>query len=226
MPFFSKVFKHRDAASAIAKKHAMLAESTPAPVYKPRYASTWDSAEVVLDEVVDLIHACTAELKSRAHALDTPFLLLPFRPESDHSSAQTFIHTFFKSHREGLMDYRGEALQRELRLTGTDDLCCIIKWIWSRIPQGVVSWNVYASFKDGEKESGMVIDSFDAFIPISVDTESRKNLIYDFFDLLSVIAAHGKVNGMGGRKLSRMAGWWAFEQSDAGKRRTCWTVLS
>jgi Domain of unknown function (DUF1708) len=50
-----------------------------------------------------------------------------------------------------------------------------------------------------------------------VDSDARTKIIFDFFDLLSAIAAHGKTNGLGGRKLSRMAAWWAFEHSDSGK---------
>ncbi|GAM86453.1 hypothetical protein ANO11243_044670 [Dothideomycetidae sp. 11243] len=217
MPFFSKVFKSKDGQSANAKRNAGYTAVDHEPPSKPRYASNWDSTEVVIEEVEELVRACTNEMKSRAEALDTPFLLLPFRPEGDVSSARTFIHNFFKANRVGAFEYRGESLRRELRLTEPDVLCAIIKWIWSRIPEGVVSWNVYASFRAGEQESGMVVNSFDAFIPLSVDEISRRNVIYDFFDLLSAIAAHGKVNGMGGRKLSRMAGWWAFEQSDTGK---------
>lgn len=217
MPFFLKVFKSKDGQSANAKRNAGYTAVDHEPPSKPRYASNWDSTEVVIEEVEELVRACTNEMKSRAEALDTPFLLLPFRPEGDVSSARTFIHNFFKANRVGAFEYRGESLRRELRLTEPDVLCAIIKWIWSRIPEGVVSWNVYASFRAGEQESGMVVNSFDAFIPLSVDEISRRNVIYDFFDLLSAIAAHGKVNGMGGRKLSRMAGWWAFEQSDTGK---------
>ena len=33
---------------------------------------------------------------------------------------------------------------------------------------------------------------------------------------MSAIAAHGKNNGLGGLKLSRLAGWWAFEHLDSG----------
>lgn len=62
----------------------------------------------------------------------------------------------------------------------------------------------------------MARDSFKTFIPLSVETQSRSAIIFDFFDLLSAIAAHGKTNGFGGRKLSRMASWWAFEQKDTG----------
>lgn len=62
----------------------------------------------------------------------------------------------------------------------------------------------------------MARDSFATFIPLSVESQARTHIIFDFFDLLSAIAAHAKLNGLGGRKLSRMAGWWAFEHSDTG----------
>lgn len=65
-------------------------------------------------------------------------------------------------------------------------------------------------------DSNMARDSFATFIPLSVDTDARTKIIFDFFDLLSAIAAHAKTNGLGGRKLSRLAGWWAFEHSDGG----------
>ena len=63
-------------------------------------------------------------------------------------------------------------------------------------------------------DSNMARDSFATFIPLSVESDARTKIIFDFFDLLSAIAAHGKTNGLGGRKLSRLAGWWAFEQHD------------
>lgn len=85
------------------------------------------------------------------------------------------------------------------------------------MPGGVVTWPVYEGFQIGERESGMARNAFDTFIPIGAGSEARKNIIFDFFDLLAAVAAHGKLNGMGGRKLSRLAGWWAFEHSDDGK---------
>jgi hypothetical protein len=103
------------------------------------------------------------------------------------------------------------------------------------MPGGVVTWPVYHGFSLGEKgalisacgendhkltatiDSNMARHAFHTFIPLSVESDARKNIIYDFFDLLTAIAAHGKTNGFGGRKLSRMAGWWAFEHSDQGK---------
>lgn len=65
-------------------------------------------------------------------------------------------------------------------------------------------------------DSDLARDAFNTFIPISVDSDARTKIIFDFFDLLTAIAAHGKSNGLGGRKLSRYAGWWAFEHTDTG----------
>lgn len=65
-------------------------------------------------------------------------------------------------------------------------------------------------------DSNMARDSFSTFIPLSVENQARSHIIFDYFDLLSAIAAHGKSNGFGGRKLSRMAAWWAFEHKDTG----------
>lgn len=65
-------------------------------------------------------------------------------------------------------------------------------------------------------DSEMARDAFATFIPISVESDARTKIIFDFFDLMAAIAAHGNYNGMGGRQLSRLAGWWAFEQTDNG----------
>ena len=67
-----------------------------------------------------------------------------------------------------------------------------------------------------EVDSNFARDSFATFIPLSVESDARSKIIFDFFDLLSAIAAHAKTNGLGGRKLSRLAGWWAFEHKDTG----------
>ena len=67
------------------------------------------------------------------------------------------------------------------------------------------------------QDSSMARDSFATFLPLSVDSDARMRIIFDYFDLLAAIAAHGKTNGFGGRKLSRLAGWWAFAHTDQGE---------
>jgi len=66
-------------------------------------------------------------------------------------------------------------------------------------------------------DSNMARHAFQTFIPLSVDSDARKQIIFDFFDFLAATAARAKTNGFGARKLSRLAGWWAFEHSDMGK---------
>ena len=65
-------------------------------------------------------------------------------------------------------------------------------------------------------DSNTARDAFATFIPISAASKARERIIFDFFDILAAIAAHGKINGMAGRKLSRFAGWWAFDQTKPG----------
>lgn len=66
-------------------------------------------------------------------------------------------------------------------------------------------------------DSQFARNSFGTFIPLGVESKARVEIINDYFDLLAALAAHGKSNGLGGHKLSRYAGWWAFEHYDTGK---------
>ncbi|TKA83758.1 hypothetical protein B0A55_00066 [Friedmanniomyces simplex] len=217
MPLFSRL-KNKGAQSASkSKTQPDLSNSKPTAPLKPRWQSTWSSRTIDPEEVEELVHACTPELKLRGEALSAPFLLLPFRPGTDASSARPFVRDFYKSNGEGSPEHRGASLAQELRLTEATVLCSIIKWCWSRMPGGVVTWPVYNGFLTGERDSKMARNAFHTFVPIGAGSEARTNIIFDFFNLLAAIAAHGKMNGLGGRKLSRLAGWWAFEHSDDGK---------
>lgn len=126
MPFFSRVFKGKDAT---AKKSVAPA---PKANKKPQWSDAWVRTRVDPEEVVELLGECTKELKSRGEhtshvfgrrpltlptlALDIPFLLLPFRPSSDPSAARTFVRNYFlpQTDREAL---RGTALANEVKMT-------------------------------------------------------------------------------------------------------------
>ncbi|MCJ1389339.1 hypothetical protein MMC18_002195 [Xylographa bjoerkii] len=212
MPFFSNIFKNKDAASA--KKQAQQNGAAPVALPKPRWEDAWTRKDVEPEEVQELLRCCTYEIKSRALAM--PFLLLPFRPASDPSAARSFIRNYFNPSAEKGGPLEGERLSQELRLTEPLVLCSVMKWCWSRLPGGVVTWEAYELFKIGEQDSNTARDAFATFIPISIASDARTKIIFDFFDLMAAIAAHGKTNGMGGRKLSRLGGWYAFEQVDTG----------
>ncbi|CEL07372.1 hypothetical protein ASPCAL10530 [Aspergillus calidoustus] len=212
MSFFSRVFRSKDSnAAKKGSKSPAAASTVPA---KPAWTDAWQRTEIAPEEVQQLLRACTQEFKARA--LQTPFMLLPFRPSSDTVTARTFIRNYFSQSMKRGSPFAGDELAQELRLTDPMVLCSIMKWCWSRLPGGVVTWEAYELFKVGEQDSQFARDAFSTFIPISVDSDARTKIIFDFFDLLTAIAAHGKSNGLGGRKLSRYAGWWAFEHTDTG----------
>lgn len=62
MPFLSKVFKNKDAASTRSK---LGVHSEPAPPPKPKWEEAWNRTTVQPEDVVELLHVCTEELKSR-----------------------------------------------------------------------------------------------------------------------------------------------------------------
>ncbi|KAG6082950.1 hypothetical protein E4U15_002203 [Claviceps sp. LM218 group G6] len=191
------------------KKHGMqdLANAHP---QKPKWDDAYMRASVEPEEVHELLHFCTAELKARG--LDIPFLLLPYRPTSDPSAVRTFIRHFH----DDAYGLRGDILRQDLRMTEPMVIAGVAKWCWSRLPGGVVGWDTYELFKIGEGDSRMARDSFKTFIPLSIESGARQRIIFDFFELIAAVAAHGKTNGFGGLQLARMAAWWAFEQKDTG----------
>jgi len=64
MPLFSR-FKSKGAQTAKDKTQGDLTNGKPAAPQKPRWESSWNSKNVDPEEVRELIHFCTAEMKSR-----------------------------------------------------------------------------------------------------------------------------------------------------------------
>lgn len=221
MPFFSKVFKSREPqAVASARKldaASLLPSSAPLvlPPKAPQRVDAWFRTEVAPEEVELLLSLSSQQLKSIA--LHLPFVLLPFRPNSDSAPAKRFVRDYFRSRYDEDGEFEGRGLLQQLRLLDASALCSILRWCWSRIPGGVVTWRVYNLFATGERDSNLARRAFDTLMPLSVDSKAREHIICDFFDLLAALAAHGKSNGLGGRQLSRLAGWWAFDQRGTGK---------
>ncbi|KAI5861476.1 DUF1708-domain-containing protein [Durotheca rogersii] len=207
---FSRIRGKDNPSKLKSRKNPHLDNLTHQLSHRPRWEDAYTRTSVEPEEVQELVARCTEELKARA--LDLPFLLLPFRPTSDPSAVRTFIRHFF----DGDQNLSGDPLAQELRMVAPMVISGVLKWCWSRLPGGLVGWDAYELFKVGEQDSNMARDSFSTFIPLSVENQARSHIIFDYFDLLSAIAAHGKSNGLSGRKLSRMAAWWAFEYGDTG----------
>lgn len=108
MPLLSR-FKSKGAQPAGRKKAAAAAAAAapsdgtnglPVVPAKPRWTASWDSAVVELDEVQELIHACTVEMKTRGMF---PFIparpsLSRFTPAHSHTYLHTPTHTHTHTH--------------------------------------------------------------------------------------------------------------------------------
>ena len=79
-------------------------------------------------------------------------------------------------------------------------MCCVLTILSAEGEVGKLHCRQDFFFRDGlglELElrlnlfldSSMARDSFATFIPISAESEARSNIIFDYFDLLSAIAA-------------------------------------
>ncbi|KAG5438250.1 hypothetical protein PCANB_003101 [Pneumocystis canis] len=167
---------------------------------------TW---EYILDEeVYDLLEACYVEVKSRGVMI--PLVFLPFRPLSNVLSTKAYIRKFFLADN----DSHKEQYIRELPLIDIYVIIGIIRWCWLRLIDGVVGWNVYEAFRTLERDTKYPFNAFFDYIPIIAGSKVREKIILGFFDILSAIAAYSKINGLCGDKLSRTAGWWAFNFKD------------
>lgn len=67
MPFFSRVFKHKDgtAISPQPQQRADLNDKEPVAPSRPRWEEAWSRREAAPEEVHELIRLCSREIKSR-----------------------------------------------------------------------------------------------------------------------------------------------------------------
>jgi len=71
MPFFKNVFTSKD------KQKAAKTSTEPAAPPKPRWEESWTRKDVAPEEIQELIHVCTQEMKSRGtHTPTWPNCLL------------------------------------------------------------------------------------------------------------------------------------------------------
>ncbi|KAJ8099226.1 hypothetical protein POJ06DRAFT_269290 [Lipomyces tetrasporus] len=168
----------------------------------------WARTSVSLDVADRFIGLAITEIKLRG--VLEPLVLLPCRPNYELVEAKRFVHLIFYDV-DGL---DSAEMQREVKLSDVFVLMSALKWVWARIPGGVVTWDVYEQFKSGEEDAGRAHNAFKVIIPVAADSQARSRIIFNFFDLLSAIASHWKTTGMSGRKVARLAAWWAFPLSE------------
>jgi len=65
MPLFSRLKNKGAQTASKSKTQPDLSNGKPTAPVKPRWQSTWSSRTIDPEEVEELVHACTAELKLR-----------------------------------------------------------------------------------------------------------------------------------------------------------------
>ncbi|KAK9459552.1 uncharacterized protein V1516DRAFT_687290 [Lipomyces oligophaga] len=174
----------------------------------------WNRRTASPESLAGFLSVASAEMKARG--VIEPLILLPGRPSYSLRDVKSFIRRVFPhdDSQGNPVAIRDSDLSQEVRMADIFVLVSALKWAWARLPGGIVTWDAYDLFKAGEEDSEMAIDTFSRLIPIVAESSARASIITDFFDLLSAIAAHWKTSGMGGRKLARLAAWWAFPIQD------------
>ncbi|KAK9386480.1 hypothetical protein V1515DRAFT_142834 [Lipomyces mesembrius] len=218
MPGFFRGFRPWDAMRNFASPLTPVTTGPDSPLDSahdiisdlPRYSpdDIWARTSISLDVADRFIGLAIEEIKLRG--VLEPLVLLPCRPNYDLIEAKRFVHRIF---------YEANALvsseiQREIKLSDVFVIVSALKWVWARIPGGIVTWDVYELFKAGEEDAGRAQNAFKMIIPVAADSPARSRIIFNFFDLLSALASHWKTSGMGGRKIARLAAWWAFPLSE------------
>ncbi|KAK9239079.1 hypothetical protein V1525DRAFT_62260 [Lipomyces kononenkoae] len=211
MPGFFRGFRPLDAMRNLASPQGSAGHGAldsphdivrDRPLYSPD--DTWARKSISLDIADRFIGLLSEEIKLRG--VLEPLVLLPWRPNYDLMETKRFVHRILGEE----YDLDLSEIQREVKIADVFVIASALKWIWARIPDGIVTWDVYELFKAGEEDSGNPQHAFKAIIPVVADSPARSRIIFNFFDLLSAIAAHWKTSGMGGRKIARLAAWWAF----------------
>ncbi|RLV93091.1 Morphogenesis-related protein MSB1 [Spathaspora sp. JA1] len=155
-----------------------------------------------------ILHIITQELKKRG--TKTPYIFLPFRSRVNDSSLEKLLAFLFPNGE--VIDCTNEK-KVEGRLYEFDEftLICGLKYLWARLPNNeVIGWDVYLEFKRKEAEKGYPKNAFLAIMPKCLSSPAHASIVYDFLDLILSITSNSQENYLSGRKISKMASFWAF----------------
>lgn len=163
--------------------------------------------EFTRSDLRELIHLITQELKLKG--TKTPLLMLSFRPKIKDAELSKFLEMVIPTGKK-----LAKTLVIESAIKHADEftLICALKYLWARLPKNsIIGWDAYESFKSLEKKENYPKKAFLEFMPQCLSSPSHASIVYDFLDLIVSIAANAKENQMSGRKISKMAGIWAFQ---------------
>lgn len=163
-------------------------------------------AEFERKKVKDVIHVITTVLKSKG--LETPFLILPFRPNESDGLVKDFLNMIFDDDGSIIEE---EKLEKICNIQDELTLITVLKFFWCRLPgNAVIGWRTYTQFVKMEEDANYPPRAFLEFMPSCLSSGAHASIVYDFFDLLVAMVMKSHYNHLSARKLSRLCGLWAF----------------
>lgn len=147
----------------------------------------------------------------------------------DHKDVQQIIETVFPRTKPPLT---GEALRSVLKIAEAYTLVSVLKWCWSRLPGGVITWKVYEKFKVEEERTGFKYDAYNTVLSRCVDSVAHESIISDFNSFIIRVLSLQPPEAI--EQIVRLAGTWAFElirpnkeaPTSFGDGVTCWSVAA
>lgn len=162
--------------------------------------------EFARNDIRELVHAITQELKIKGDK--TPLVLLAFRPKAENSNLTSFLTQVIPN---GTKPAPINIIERVVRNTDEYTLMASLKYLWTRLPMNsIIGWDAYETFKKLEAKADYPKKAFLEFMPQCLTSPAHASIVYDFLDLIVSLSANAKENQMSGRKISKMAGIWAF----------------
>lgn len=169
-------------------------------------AGIMDPAQFTRKNLKSVLHIITQELKKRG--TKTPHIFLPFRSKVNDEKLESFLSSIAP-----LGELRTDNTQLQHLCSETDEFTLIstLKYFWSRLPNNeIIGWDVYLEFKRREAEKGYPKNAFLSIMPKCLSSPAHASIVYDFLDLILSITSNSQFNYLSGRKISKMASFWAF----------------
>ena len=162
--------------------------------------------ELDYEDVHDIVHFITSELKSRD--FDADILLNPLKARNVENLNLLLLHLFRLNKNVPEVDSQWASLSNADVLT----LFQALKFIWCRLPNGaVIGWDSYTIFQVKEKKNKYPIHSFLEILPEVLTSFEHTSIVRDFFEL--IIAFTNKI-GISANKIVNVFALWAFDYSE------------
>lgn len=146
-----RIFKRGNRPAADSGKPDIRQHASSSPT--ATVAFLWNRTRIKPENAVFFLDVASAEIKRRG--VLEPLILLPFRPSYALRDAQQFIaHIFPNTDDMGFAvpaEDSDKYMQHQVQYENIFVLVSAIKWVWARLPGGVVKWEIYEVFKAAEE---------------------------------------------------------------------------